>query len=143
MDLKRKTLLLEACIKNENVIIRSRFKKEKVKGQESAMPMLLLTGLLVLLCYSVVCDQTKIILSSRQESELRKCEIFLFAHVCTQVTMSINDSNANDFAVAGESLPETSVNVYGCPVAGTELKAKSGRSDRNKCSLCCRLGSSG
>ena len=75
-----------------------------MKGPESATPMLLLTGVLVL-CYWVVCDQTKIILSCRQESEMRKCEIFLLAHVCTQVTMRINDSNADDFAVAGESLP--------------------------------------
>ena len=60
--------------------------------------------------YWAVCDQIKIILSCRQESELRKCEIFLFAHMCIEMTMRINDSDAVDLAVAGESLPETSVN---------------------------------
>ena len=37
--------------------------------------------------------------------KLRKCEIFLFAHVCIKMTMRINDSDADDLAVAGESLP--------------------------------------
>ena len=62
------------------------------------------------LCYCAVCDQIKIILSCRQESELRKCQIFLFAHVCIKMTMRINDSDADDLAVAGESLPETFMN---------------------------------
>ena len=41
-----------------------------------------------------------------------------------KLTTRIDDSNADDLAVAGESLPKTSVKVYGSPVAGTELEAK-------------------